>query len=121
MKQYKIYTSPHGAMEAIKQGWSWPAFFFGCIWACVKKMWALGLGVLVAFLVIGLLFGLAGADESISNSIVNLLAIVTAIVFGRQGNAWREKYLLSRGFILGGTVSAANQAGALALHTSPRQ
>ena len=37
MKTYKIFKNPTGQYEAVKQGWSWPAFFFGGIWACVKK------------------------------------------------------------------------------------
>ena len=41
MKTYKIFKNPTGQYEAVKQGWSWPAFFFGGIWACVKKIWGL--------------------------------------------------------------------------------
>ena len=41
MKQYKIFKHPLGKIEAVKQGWSWPAFFFNWIWALVKKMWYL--------------------------------------------------------------------------------
>lgn len=37
MKTYKIFKNPTGQYEAVKQGWSWPAFLFGGIWACVKK------------------------------------------------------------------------------------
>ncbi len=36
MKQYKIYEHPAGAIEAVKLGWSWPAFFFVSIWALFK-------------------------------------------------------------------------------------
>ncbi|WP_084286517.1 DUF2628 domain-containing protein [Halomonas halodenitrificans] len=37
---------------AIKKGWSWPGFFFGPLWAMVKKMWGLGSGLLVAVIVL---------------------------------------------------------------------
>ncbi|WP_226912943.1 hypothetical protein [Halomonas sp. 3D7M] len=37
MKEFKIYMHPAGMHEAVKQGWSWPGFFFGPIWALVKK------------------------------------------------------------------------------------
>ena len=42
MKTYKIFKNPTGQYEAVKQGWSWPAFFFGGIWACVKKNMGFG-------------------------------------------------------------------------------
>ena len=42
MKVYKIFKDSIGQYEAVKQGWSWPAFFFEGIWACVKKIWGLG-------------------------------------------------------------------------------
>ena len=37
MKQYKIFENSLGTIEIVKQGWSWPAFFFGFIWAFTKK------------------------------------------------------------------------------------
>ena len=51
MKTFKIYEHPAGNREAVKQGWSWPGFFFGPIWAFVKKMWGLG-GVLLLVVII---------------------------------------------------------------------
>jgi hypothetical protein len=48
MKTFKIYEPPTGECEAVKQGWSWPAFFFGPIWALVKTLWGLGVGFLMA-------------------------------------------------------------------------
>ena len=53
MKQYKVFKHPAGSIEAVKQGWSWPAFFFSFIWAMVKKMWGLGIGVLSVLMGIG--------------------------------------------------------------------
>ncbi len=41
-KRYKVFEHPENRVEAVKQGWSWPAFFFIWIWALVKKMWVLG-------------------------------------------------------------------------------
>ena len=121
MKLYEIYTSPLGKMEAVKQGWSWPAFFFGWIWACIKKMWALGIGIIVGLLIVLLIFIVAGTDEVIVNGFFIFANIVIAIVFGVRGNSWREKNLLSRGFSLAATESAGNPEAALALHASSTQ
>ncbi len=114
MKQFKVFKQPAGEVQAIKQGWCWPAFFFGLIWALVSKMWGLGVGLLVAFLILGFTLGLAGAGDG-ADALINLASIGISIAFGVNGNAWREKNLLSRGFELKDTVSAENKDAAIAL------
>lgn len=115
MKQYKVFRNPSGVTEAVKQGWSWPAFFFSAIWAMVKKMWGLGVGVLAGFFVLGFVLA-AIADESTGEAIVNVVAIIANVIFGVNGNSWREKNLVSRGFDQVDTVTAANPEGAVALY-----
>lgn len=115
MKQYKVFRNPSGVIEAVKQGWSWPAFFFSAIWAMVKKMWGLGVGVLAGFFVLGFVLA-AIADESTGEAIVNVVAIIANVIFGVNGNSWREKNLASRGFDQVDTVTAANPEGAVALY-----
>lgn len=114
MKQFKVFKHPTGEVQAVKQGWCWPAFFFNFIWAMVAKMWGIGIGVLIAFLVLGFALGLSGAGDG-ADALINVASIVANIVFGFKGNAWREKNLLSRGFELKDTVTAANKDGAVAL------
>ena len=114
MKQYKIFKHPSGNSEAVKQGWSWPAFFFSFIWAMVKKQWALGFAVLVGFFVLGFIIGAVGGGDS-SDAIINVIALIINIVFGINGNSWREKNLISRGYEQADTVTAANPEGAVAL------
>lgn len=117
MKQFKIYTNPQGSYEAVKQGWSWPAFFFGPIWALVKKMWALGFGVLGVFFVLGFIGGAVGGElEQWIDDIMSIGSLVVTIVFGLNGNKWRETNLESRGFDFKDTVTAANGEGAIALY-----
>lgn len=116
MREFRIYANPQGSYKAVKQGWSWPAFFFGFIWALVKKMWVLGFGLIVLFFGLGFIGGFAGGDvEQAMNVITSLGSIVVAIVFGVNGNRWREKNLTSRGFECKDTVTAANGEGAIAL------
>ncbi len=119
MKQYKLFKNPSGSVEAVKQGWSWPAFFFSFIWAMVKKMWGIGVGVLIGCFVVGLIIGLLFSDAGSSKVVdlfINLLAIILNIIFGVKGNSWREKSLLSHGYELVGTVTAANPESAVAMH-----
>jgi hypothetical protein len=111
MKQYKVYKHPSGAIEAVKQGWSWPAFLFSFIWAIVKKMWAIGIGLLVLSLIFISMVG-AGADL-----LINIVSVMVSIVFGIYGNYWWEKNLESRGYEMKKTITAANPGDAIAQFT----
>ena len=81
----------------------------------VKKMWGLGVGVLIGFFVLGFILGVAGGGSG-GDALINVVAIIAYIIFGINGNSWREKNLVSRGFELVDTVTAANPEGAIALH-----
>ena len=114
MKQFNIYTHPAGMAEAVKQGWSWPAFFFGFMWAFAKRQWALGGAVLGGAFALGFVLGLIDAGLA-GGLVLNLASFILTIVFGLNGNAWREKNLMSRGYTRTDTVTAANAEAALAL------
>ena len=117
MKQFKIYSNPQGSYEAVKQGWSWPAFFFSCIWALVKKMWVLGVGVFALLFLLGVIAGVVGEDdEEAIITIADVAGLIVSIVFGVSGNSWRERNLESRGYDCQGAVNASNPEGALALY-----
>lgn len=81
----------------------------------VMKMWGLGAGGLAALFILGLILILAGAEQWAAYGLIDIAAIIVNIVFGINGNAWREKNLLSRGFEFRDTVTAANPDGAIAL------
>jgi hypothetical protein len=53
MKTYNIYVNPQGAGEAVKQGWSWPGFFFNFIWALIKRIWVLGVVLMILSFALG--------------------------------------------------------------------
>ena len=55
MKQYKIFENEVGRREAVKQGWSWPAFLFTFIWPFVKRLYVAGAIVLGGVIVVVLL------------------------------------------------------------------
>jgi hypothetical protein len=111
MKQYKVFKHPSGEIEAVKQGWSWPAFLFSFIWAIVKKMWAIGIGLLILSLIFISMVG-AGTDL-----LINIVSVIVSIVFGIYGNYWREKNLESRGYEMKKTISATNPGDAVAQFT----
>lgn len=115
MKRFKIFKHPTGTIEAVKQGWSWPAFFFGFVWAMMKKMWTLSIGVVLAILIIGFITGVA-ASEEMGEAIINGLGMTANLMFGVHGNSWREESLISRGFMVQKTISAASSRAAVALY-----
>ena len=109
MKHYKIFEHPAGNIEAVKLGWSGPAFFFDVIWALFKRMWWLGAGVFVA-----LSFFVEFLVSIEEYGLLMLAGGVLRAVFGLNGNRWRENKLLSRGYDYKDIVSAANPEGAMA-------
>lgn len=111
MKQYKVFKHPSGSIEAVKQGLSWPAFFFTCIWAMVKKMWWLGVGVLIVNLVF--VFIVKGTGGVV---LIQIITAIVSLIFGAKGNSWRVKNLVSRGFEQVDTVTAAKPKSAVALY-----
>ena len=120
MKTYRIFANPKENHDAVKQGWSWPGFFFNIIWALIKKMWALGIGLLVLFFALGAIEGAievsSGKEAALGMSVFSsILNFIIVIIFGVNGNKWREKKLISRGYDYQDTVNAENPEAAIAL------
>jgi len=109
MKQYKVFKHSTGAIEAVKQGWSWPAFLFSFIWAVAKKMWAIGIGLFILSLIF---ISMVGREAFVP---INGISVVVSVIFGIYGNSWREKNLESRGYEMKDTVKAANPRDAMAM------
>lgn len=112
MNKYKIYKHPVGNMEAVKQGWSWPAFFLSSFWAMYKKMWGLGFGVLILTIFIYIVLGTSRSFFSFADA----ASIVVSFFFGISGNDWLLANLESRGFDYMETVRASSPDGAIAVH-----
>jgi uncharacterized RDD family membrane protein YckC len=115
MKQFKIFKSPAGEVQVVKQGFSWPAFFFNVTWAMFAKMWLIVICVLFFFIILGITIVIT-TGSVVTETGGALINFASSIIFGFYGNSWREKNLLSRGFDLKDTVTAANKDGAIALY-----
>lgn len=116
MKQYKIFRNASGQVEAVKQGWSWPAFFFSVIWAIAKRLWIIAIWAILIVMAIGTFLSLNVGYEY-SYEITNIISLLVYVVFGVYGNRWREKHLLTHGFKHIDTLTAANPADAVALYS----
>jgi hypothetical protein len=110
MKNYKIYV--HDALsstEAVKDGWSWPAFFFPWIWAFVKGLNGLGAGLLAWLFFSGFLgyFGELNDAEGLA-TLMWLITIGIRFWLGTEGNNKRGEMLITKGYSFQTTLLASN-------------
>lgn len=126
MKNYNIYKHSDGKIEAVKQGWSWPAFFFGGIWALIKQLWMVA-GLIFAYAIISSIiiqsvtpsydhYEYSGEDLSqafLLQNISLLIQLGIAIFLGVKGNTLREANLIKRGYECIGNVNAVNPDSAI--------
>ncbi len=112
MKTFSVYHHPVRGYEAVKQGFSWPALFFGLFWMGVKRLWGLA-GLWFALLVVLDLIATAQPTEEVQ--------ILTAVGYlgwwlipGCKGNAWRMANLTKRGYELVQVVEAETPDAAIA-------
>ena len=111
MTTYTIYSHPELGHKAVKNGFSWPAFLFGIIWAMVKGLWWLvlvWLGVIFAVMALqSLLLEAAGHGAALQISLLfNLVTLGAMVWVGSVANLWVSNSLLSRGYTQVGEINA---------------
>ena len=99
------YRHARHGIAKVKLGFSWPAFFFGALWAAAKRMWFPEfLLLLVAEAGLWLVTGVAGANQNGAIALLGLAANVAfAVICGRRGNRWLAASLLRRGYQVQGS------------------
>ena len=107
VKTFDVYHHPFLGYDAVKSGLSWPAFFFGALWALSKKMWGIAAGIVLMHLALGLLEELIGAALYGGYPLLWLL-------IGASGNEWRRNKLRKQGFEQVARVRAATPEAAIA-------
>ena len=115
MKTFDVYKHPTLGYEAVKRGFSWPAFFFEGIWALSKRMWVGGAVLVVVWF--GLVGGQTNADakgESGASLFLALVGLVLGVAVGMLGNGRWAESLRRRGYEHVGTASAEEPEGAIA-------
>ena len=99
MAVYDLYRDPWGDSEAVKQGFSWPAFFFGGGWALGKKMYGLGFAFMgVAAILTVISFGLGDGATFATVALINFGYLGMSLWLGSRGNDLRRKSITARGF-----------------------
>lgn len=115
MKSFVVYQHPTQGYEAVKQGVSWPAFFFTAIWAFVKRMWGLGVVIIGVFFVLAAIEVIAEQEGSKQAAEVMLLVqFGVCVAIGAKANDWRRGHLEKRGYQRVGTVKSKNRDEAIA-------
>jgi predicted permease len=119
MKQFHVYRHPTQGAEAVKVGFSWPAFFFGFFWMLAKKLWSLAAMWIAAYVVCLVVESLADSSSAQGSKLIIYLLLMVAyfslwLVPAFKGNRWREEKLRERGFVLVGATQAENPDAAAA-------
>ena len=114
MRTYDIFHHPDDGYETVKRGFSWPAFFFGWLWAVMKDLNFASFGLIAgsaAFFFINYRF--QHSVNSAGTLLLSLLPLLFLVWTGCYGNRWRRSNLLKRGFLLVDTVAARSSKQAL--------
>ena len=102
--RFNTYTRSDGKRKTIKNGWSWPAFFFSWAWAFYTQLWSIGFLLLIASAFFTISFSILGEYQhatSGSKNIGGFLAIVWVAIrikLGAYGNEWKRNQLEKNGF-----------------------
>ncbi len=114
MKDYAIYWHPDQGNEAVKVGFSFPAFILNFLWAFYQKIWGYALGMLAVSLFLipcARIFYLEGDFKGASLMII--FEFYFLFLFGEKGSEWKKENLISRSFKFQKKVQANSVEAAL--------
>ncbi|WP_449474080.1 DUF2628 domain-containing protein [Sphingobium chungangianum] len=129
MKTFKVFSDGSGSYKAVKQGWCWPAFFFGSIWALFSALWALALVMLPIEFMISVADTILDRTPSSYEAhyegvpglvllLILSIPVMIRIIFGARGNRWRANKLQKLGYAAMSSVDAPNKMRAISLARS---
>ena len=109
MRLYAAYVDPSSlepdrAVAMVRQGMSWPAFFFSVLWALRHRLWGTAALLTLALVGLELLFTTLGADDAASA----IAGFGLAVYIGLSANDWRCRGLERRDMRLSAIVAAPN-------------
>lgn len=113
MTTYAVLEHPQLGKIAVKQGFSWPAFFFTWIWALSKGLVGVGFGLLILVLVLNfggrILVYFLGIPGVFLDA---LIVLVFCGSIGGGGNGWVVEKLIGQGYVLLGEAEANSKKDA---------
>lgn len=96
MLNFDVFVHQNEGYEAVKRGFSWPAFLFGVFWAFYKKLWLPGAIYLALMLALALSGGNVEGEGLVA--FYDLVGFAVSFCVGASGNAWRRQALLAEGY-----------------------
>ena len=114
MRLYTVHVRRHGLdpdrdLVLVKEGFSWPAFFFSAFWALWHRLWLAALAILAANAALALAVVLTSPDPVTEIA----LSVGLAAIVGTVANDLYRRKLDKRGFLLAGVVAADDADAAL--------
>ena len=97
-----LFAAPD--LVLVKDGFCWPAFFFGVLWALWQRMWITAVVLLAAGATV------SGFGEALNlHSATHAALVVGTMAFiGFSANDWRRTSLARRGFADGPPIAASD-------------
>ena len=93
------YVNPDRGFVRVKSGFSWPAFFFGGMWAVAKGLWLAALAMFALDAVIWFCSGYAQARGDGGLAIAGLVfQLGYWVLRGRHANGWWRAKLVRQGY-----------------------
>ncbi|MBT3915290.1 MAG: DUF2628 domain-containing protein [Rhodospirillaceae bacterium] len=117
LHQPSISQDAAAAVVPVKEGFSWPGFFFSVFWALWHRLWFWAIGFAVASIVLGLVLKGLGGDEFVQST----ASLALALIIGWTANDLRRRKLAKQGFEERAVMVANNKETAIArfLMTQP--
>ncbi len=93
------YINPARGFVRVKTGFSWPAFFFGAMWAVAKGLWLIAIAMFALDALIWFCSGYAAARGNDGLAVAGLVfQIAYWVLRGRHANAWWRAKLVRQGY-----------------------
>ena len=114
MKTYYVLTHAEKESKAIKDGFSWPAFFFPIPWALMKGLFGVAFMLFLTWVVLfSISYGIMVIAPEAS-SWLSLIFLLAKIVAGNLANDWLKEKLCESGYVLERKVEAKRPSQAIA-------
>lgn len=107
MKVFTVHTrrgglDPDRGVVLVKEGFSWPAFFFSLAWALWCRLWLVALGIFLAEVAVNAALATLGADPASQTAV----SLGLAAALGFVGNDLKRWALSRRGYVESDIVAA---------------
>ena len=119
MKLYTAHRPPDLSRDRaifVKEGFSWPAFFFSLIWLLYQRLWLASAMYLLAVAAIGA----AASAANLPDGPITALSLALNLILGFEANDIRRRALLRRGYSEEGPLLGENLLHAETRYFGPR-